>query len=433
MTDIYLDENTMNKLATEANIYYHEGLYNKALDRMLYLINNNVFNLTIYRCVSDIYFKFHNYNKALEYCENCITHSKLELVDIQNKYKILEKLHDTNLFQLFLEQLTVLIEFNPSNNILQNLIEKTKLHIPSYSNQIINKILDENVDLDKTKSYLQIFLETNYSNKIMEYINLTNDTEISFLSDKKKAFRYFCYNYTSLFDRIKLPDIKIGSDKEAVLIEFRILPHLEFIIKNAVYKLGSEWSQTVVCGDVNYEWMKILCQKINPNIKLIKLPYSNLNPEKYSELLTSLEFWNKLSGEKILIYQEDTIIFNSNYSDYLKWDYIGAPWPQIFNNNLMNVGNGGFSLRTKLVMIDAVKLNSQIPIHPEDIYFSKIILDNNLGQIPDRFIAHTFSSEYTRYDKPFGGHCFFLYDRKWKELMYSNIIFNLIIDNNIRF
>jgi hypothetical protein len=179
--------------------------------------------------------------------------------------------------------------------------------------------------------------------------------------------------------------------------------------------------------------MRNLCQKINPNIKLIKLPYTNLNPEQYSGLLTSLDFWNKLSGEKILIYQEDTIIFNSNYSEYLKWDYIGAPWPLSYNNNSNHVGNGGFSLRTKKVMIQAIETKTETNVHPEDVFFSKVILDNNLGQIPDRFIAHTFSSEYTRYDKPFGGHCFFLYDKKWKELMYSNIIFNLIIDNNIRF
>lgn len=435
MTDIFLDDNTMNKIATEAKIYYHEGLYNKALDRMLYLINNNVFEPNIYRYISNIYFTFENYTKALEYCEDCIRllGSNLEIIDIENKYKILDKLSDIKLFEQYLAQLNELARLNPSNTILSNLIIKTKLHLPTYSAEIMNNILDQKIDPEEKKSFLHIFLETNYLNKIMVWANLSNDSANDILSEPKKAFRYFCYNYISLFDGIKLPNINIGSDKEAVLIEFRTLPHLEFIIKNAILKLGSEWSHTIVCGELNYDWMKGLCQKINPNIKIIKLPYTNLNPEQYSGLLTSLDFWSLLSGEKILIYQEDTIIFNSNYSEYLKWDYIGAPWPPMFNNNSNHVGNGGFSLRTKQVMIDVINKKSQIPVHPEDIFFSRNIIEHNLGQVPDRFTAHTFSSEYTRYDKPLGGHCFFLYDKKWKELMYSNIIFNLIIDNNIRF
>jgi hypothetical protein len=57
---------------------------------------------------------------------------------------------------------------------------------------------------------------------------------------------------------------------EAVLIEYRKFPQLEFIIRNAINKLGNEWSFTVVCGNLNYEFIVELCANISPNIKIIK-------------------------------------------------------------------------------------------------------------------------------------------------------------------
>ena len=58
-----------------------------------------------------------------------------------------------------------------------------------------------------------------------------------------------------------------------------------------------------------------------------------------------------LHGEKILIYQEDSILFRSNIDMFLHYDYIGAPFPKYQNDTPNGVGNGGFSLRSKSIMI----------------------------------------------------------------------------------
>jgi hypothetical protein len=65
----------------------------------------------------------------------------------------------------------------------------------------------------------------------------------------------------------------------------------------------------------------------------------------------------------MLIIQSDGYVINPELwkDDWLKYDYIGAPW---WYDNL-NVGNGGFSLRSKRLM----QIVSQIKVrryHPED-------------------------------------------------------------------
>ena len=79
-----------------------------------------------------------------------------------------------------------------------------------------------------------------------------------------------------------------------------------------ILKIGSEWSHTIICGNLNYEFIKNMCKNISDNIKIIKLNYDNLNQSTYSKLLASIDFWNLFTGEKILLYQEDSCIFKSN-------------------------------------------------------------------------------------------------------------------------
>ena len=121
-----------------------------------------------------------------------------------------------------------------------------------------------------------------------------------------------CFKYINFIRYIELPNFKTVSEYESVLIEYRCFPHLEFLIRNAIIKLGNNWSHTIICGNMNYEYMTNMCNNISRKIKVIKTNYDNLVPSEYSKLLTSLEFWNFFEGEKILIYQEDTCIFKSN-------------------------------------------------------------------------------------------------------------------------
>jgi len=275
-----------------------------------------------------------------------------------------------------------------------------------------------------------------YLSKIHEFYKLYDIQEIR---DKKTEFRYFCFRYLNYIRNLELCDIKIGKPNEAVLIEFRKFPHIEFLLRNMINKLNDEWSHTVICGNLNYEFVKNICDSISPNIKIIKLDKDNMTQFEYSMYLTTLDFWNSLVGEKILIYQEDTCIFKKNINDFLKWDYIGAPWHKEQNDTPNGVGNGGFSLRTKQCMIDVIntisvedtQLNSStinymynvnLEKAPEDVYFSLNMQRYNIGNVADWESASLFSSESIANKNSLGGHCFWLNDSSWKDRLHKDVV-----------
>jgi ABC-type sulfate transport system substrate-binding protein len=181
-----------------------------------------------------------------------------------------------------------------------------------------------------------------------------------------------------------------------------------------------------------------LCEKISPNINVIKTNYDNLFPSDYSRFLSSNEFWSLLNGEKILIYQEDSLIFKSDITidEFMKWDYIGAPWTIYNNDNKAGVGNGGISLRSKSVMMkimDTISIfdtkyntstteymnNTMSNVPPEDVYFSKNIEDLNIGSLADRKSAGRFSTESIYSKDCFAGHNFWLRDQNWRDRIHD--------------
>ena len=340
--------------------------------------------------------------------------------------------------------------------------------VPFYYNLYLKEVTDENLyNADRLQKDYHKNININYKNninlllslnipfeqydyfyKLNDYIKLyyspserTDTTKIynDLIKNTKIEFRYFCFRYLDYIRTLPIKDIKLGLDKETVLIEMRPFPHLEFTLRNMIAKLPNNWSHTVICGNLNYKFVKDMCSKISPNINIIHINYDNLDPSSYSKVLSSEDFWNNLTGEKILIYQEDACIFKSNINDFLKYDYIGAPWPLDQNDNKNLVGNGGFSLRSKSVMLKVIdKINiystqysshtleyirhTQSYVPPEDVYFSKNIIDHKLGNVAPHNIAQKFSVETIYNENPFGGHNFHISIKNWKEHMYKHVV-----------
>lgn len=300
-------------------------------------------------------------------------------------------------------------------------------------------IIDNNV---YNNVYNNVCNNDDYYNKIESFCKLYNSSLNEIKTNRKVEFRYLCFRYLTYIRYIKLHKINLNLKNEAVLIEYRKFPHIEFILCNNINKLGSNWSYSVVCGNLNYEYILNIVQNISPNIKVIKTNYDNLNQSTYSKFMASVEFWNLFVGEKILIYQEDSIIFKSNIDDFIEWDYIGAPWPKNQNDNSNCVGNGGFSLRTKQCMIDVINKisledtifesstsnymkNCGMVLGPEDVYFSLNMLRYNIGKVADWDTAYNFSSESFANSNSLGGHNFWINDNNWKKRIYDNIIIQM--------
>ena len=110
----------------------------------------------------------------------------------------------------------------------------------------------------------------------------------------KQEFYKYCLNNEKYFDNINLPKLHLNLEKEAVLVEFRILNHLGFIIKNNINKLGSDWSFTIICGNLNYNYICFIVENIKRDIKIIKKNISNISRLEYSIMLMNSEFWKIL-------------------------------------------------------------------------------------------------------------------------------------------
>ena len=79
-----------------------------------------------------------------------------------------------------------------------------------------------------------------------------------------------------------------------MFIEFRNLPHIYFIIKNAIRVLDRGWSHTIVCGENNYNFILEIKERIGRDIKIIKIEQSNLTRLEYSLMLLKSSFGNNL-------------------------------------------------------------------------------------------------------------------------------------------
>lgn len=316
--------------------------------------------------------------------------------------------------------------------------------IEYYTTNINNKNIETldilNIDLDNLRSYYYKIYDFNSDYEINDILLCNHQV----IYEPKIGFRYFCYRYLDIIKTFKIPNIKSKNKYETVLIEYRKMPHLEFLVRNMIQKLDNKyWSFSVVCGVNNYQYIFNICQNISKNINVIKTEYHNLNQSTYSELLSSEYFWNLLHGEKILIYQEDSCIFKSNIMDFIEYDYVGAPWPVEQDDNSYGVGNGGFSLRSRKIMLDIIKLksinnvdynkstneyikNNKLSVPPEDVYFTKMMIDYDIGRLAPFEIAKDFSVEQIYNSNSFGGHAFWLayQNMKWINV-FENTFFKI--------
>jgi len=271
-----------------------------------------------------------------------------------------------------------------------------------------------------------IFLKNLYKRDLKSFMTKYGVPNLNIIMNEPKVeFRYFCYRYLDFMRNcFAVPELELFNKYEAVFVEFREFDHIEFIIRNAIMQLGPRWSYSIICGNDNYNFMITICNNICKNIKVIKTTFNAVTIREYSDFLKTSDFWNLLIGEKILIYQEDSFIFNDNIIEFIEYDYIGAPWLEPVLP--IRVGNGGLSLRTKQTMLDIIETvsndkNLSNEVISEDVFFSKYMQKYKIGKVADEETACRFSSELIYSKNSFGGHQFWLSDPNWKIRMYESM------------
>lgn len=128
-------------------------------------------------------------------------------------------------------------------------------------------------------------------------------------------------------------------------------------------------------------------------IRLVKIPKLNSSRE-YSEFIL-LRLCDFISSEYCLVVQWDGHIIDATKwcPDFFNFDYIGASWPQFSDG--FDVGNGGFSLRSRRMM-ELCRHNDFQICHPEDIAIgraNRTWLEANNVRFAPRAVADRFSTE----------------------------------------
>lgn len=200
-----------------------------------------------------------------------------------------------------------------------------------------------------------------------------------------------------------VPPISDNTEHYAVIIEPRNHPDLLTVIKSTMYYLNEtdspiKWGLQIFHGNQNKELVENIRVSLG-NVVLTNMQVDNLTNIEHSEYMESVNFWRKVKGVKALIFQTDSLLLRNGIDEFLKYDYIGAPWRKPKENQW--VGNGGLSLRTVSKMIEICENNPVTEQIWEDIYFMKHM--KGIG-IADIETAMRFSMEDVFSPNPLGVH-----------------------------
>ena len=217
--------------------------------------------------------------------------------------------------------------------------------------------------------------------------DLLNDYLIKF-SEKTKSFN---------------PKLKKNTIYNSIIIENRIVINFEQILKNHIYFLNKnnkdvKWGLQIFHSESNENFIKNIVDNWE-NVVLTKLNIENIDKKSHTELLKSSDFWGLVEGETILNFQIDSLLLREISENFLKYDFIGAPWSKPKEGKF--VGNGGLSIRKKSKIVEYLKKHEIEKDIWEDIFFVKHMDENEL---PDILTAMQFSVEDIFYPTPIGLH-----------------------------
>lgn len=156
----------------------------------------------------------------------------------------------------------------------------------------------------------------------------------------------------------------------------------------------------------------------NKNIIWIKIPHID-SIKSYNRFMLT-ELVNYIDTSFCLVTQNDGFVINPHlWNDkFCDYDYIGAPWSKYAINvwgRTNQIGNGGFSLRSKKLMLHIKNKNNLNFDIAEDVTISRIIESDSFSY-PNVKLATEFSFECPVEDIPFdlnkcfGFHGTMIYD-----------------------
>ena len=190
------------------------------------------------------------------------------------------------------------------------------------------------------------------------------------------------------------------------------LPNVTLLSASSSEIDAAQVSMRISLHNIEFGAAKLLCssdpEKKYPDIEYVSIPPLK-SVDSYNQIIFQ-DLHKYFNTSYCLIVQSDSFVVNYERwtEEFLKFDYIGAPWPDkvmirpinrflYLDNN--RVGNGGFSLRSrKLVEVTSkINFNSlKFPIKSEDLiichYLYREMIKNGIRFAPPKLAAQ-FSIE----------------------------------------
>lgn len=169
----------------------------------------------------------------------------------------------------------------------------------------------------------------------------------------------------------------------AVIVDTRPINYN--IVYNHVKHLPDDWDVVLFMQPNSLDTKRKL------NARGIVIPCIK-NSHDYNKLMTSISFWEYLEEyDRVLIFQQDSMLLRSGIEEFLKWDYVGAPWfdGAPWQHPKRKGGNGGLSLRNPKNTLTLLRSKPYNPsMGNEDVYYS-----HNLQNVAPLEVCERFSCE----------------------------------------
>lgn len=137
----------------------------------------------------------------------------------------------------------------------------------------------------------------------------------------------------------------------------------------------------------------VLLQPGCPELEIVRIA-SLRSSAAYSDFLLSHLVDYVVTTHCLVVQWDGHVLDAGRWQDaFLDYDYIGASWPQFSDGH--DVGNGGFSLRSRRLM-ELCRDPAFIPVHPEDVAIGRTNRDWLEGhgmRFAPRDLADSFAAE----------------------------------------
>jgi hypothetical protein len=195
----------------------------------------------------------------------------------------------------------------------------------------------------------------------------------------------------------------------ALIVDDRATPLLVNAVNNVLQHIPIDWKIQIITP--YQHWSFYNTSSLSPFIKTNRIFLTPLeqssnglsSDERINLLLTSASFWHQVQGDKVLLFQIDSVLCSNslyNLTDFLQYDFIGAPW------YVGGCCNGGLSLRSRtkiLQMLESGHFSYRLHEMNEDGWFTDNLPYFN-SRVAPVSIAKTFAVESIYHPRPFAVH-----------------------------